>query len=90
MSRQSLALGSEFSVVTKYFMSQQSILCRNRVGQCRENFYRDRGFDVATELAKARRNYVATETICVATENSTSHDRVGVQGLGGTRSRHAR
>ena len=90
MSRQSLALGSEFSVTTKYFVSQQSILCRNRVGQCRENFCRDRGFDVATELTKAMRNYVATKTICVATElaateNSTSHDRAGVRGLGSTR-----
>ena len=39
-------------------MLQQSILCRDRVGQCREVFCRDRGFDVATELAKGRRNFV--------------------------------
>ena len=44
-------------------------------------------FDVVTELAKTRRNYVVTETICVstelaATENSAAHNRDGVQGLG--------
>ena len=40
------------------------------------NFCRDRGFDVTTELAKTRRNYVATKL--VGTENSTAHDRASV------------
>ena len=68
-------------------MLQQSILCRDRVGQCREVFCRDRGFDVATELAKGRRNFVTIETIYVAielaaTKNSTTRNKASVRGLG--------
>ena len=45
---------------------------------------------IVTELAKPRRNYVAIETIYVATElagreNSIAHDRIGVRGLGAQR-----
>ena len=48
-----------------------------------ENLCCNRGFDVATELAKARRNYVATELAAI--ENSATHDRAGMLGLGAPR-----
>ena len=52
-------------------------VCRDTVGQCMENFVATEYFYVATELVKAIRNYVATNTICVAIENSAAHDKVG-------------
>ena len=49
-------------------VSRHSLLCHDRVDRYRENFCLNKGFDVATELAKARRNYVTIKTICVAIE----------------------
>ena len=70
--------------MTKCFMSQQRVDQGKYFPIATEHLY------VATKMAKVRRNYVATETICIATElvkteNYAAHNKARVRELGAQR-----